>query len=104
MPTENKPSRNEDEYFLKQDAELIAAQKAKRDAERAAAGRAEHLMKCPKCGHDLQERTVGPVTIDVCPHCQGMWLDNGELELISRVQDSKAGNFIRDLFKGLRRK
>lgn len=98
---ETKPSRNEDEYFLKQDAELIAAQKAKRDAERAAAKRAEHHMKCPKCGHDLKEETVGPVTVDTCPHCHGMWLDSGELEMISKVKDGAVGGFIRDLFKGL---
>ena len=104
MSTENKPSRNEDEYFVKQDAELMKAQRAKLDAERAAAKRAEYHMKCPKCGHDLQEQDFGRVKIDVCSHCQGVWLDNGELEMLSHVQDAKAGNFIRDLFKGRRNK
>ena len=32
MPIEQKPSRNEDEYFRKLDAELIKAQRAKLDA------------------------------------------------------------------------
>ena len=31
-------------------------------------------------------------------------LDNGEIEMLSRVEDSKAGSFIRDLFKGRRTK
>ncbi len=104
MPIENKPSRNEDEYFLKQDAELIAAQKAEREAERAAAKRAEHHMKCPKCGHDLEEQVSGPVTVDVCPACKGMWLDHGELEMIAKVQEGAVSGLIRDLFRGRRGK
>lgn len=104
MPSENKPSRNEDEYFVKLDAELIKAQRAKLDAERAAQERQAHFMKCPKCGADLQERAHGPVKVDVCPECKGMWLDNGELELMGSVGEGNIGGFIRDLFKGLRSK
>ncbi|MEX2181062.1 MAG: zf-TFIIB domain-containing protein [Gemmatimonadaceae bacterium] len=104
MPIENKPSRNEDEYFVKQDAELIKAQRAKLDAERAAAQRAEHYMKCPKCGHDLAEQDFGPIKVDACTNCHGMWLDSGEMEMISRVRPSAAGGFVRDLFKGFRDK
>jgi hypothetical protein len=50
--TTEKPSRNEDEYFAKQDAELLKAQRARAEAERVAAERRMHFMKCPKCGHD----------------------------------------------------
>jgi len=104
MPTDNKPSKNEDEYFLKQDAELIKAQRAKLDAERVVAQRKANLMTCPKCGGKLQERELGSVKIDVCPDCHGTWLDAGELELIGRVKDGAASGFIKDLLKGLRRK
>jgi hypothetical protein len=104
MSTENKPSKNEDEYFLRADAELIKAQRLKLDAEREAARRKQHFMKCPKCGGDLKEQALSSVKIDVCVDCKGMFLDAGELEMISRVKDTAIGGFIRDLFKGLRNK
>ena len=48
-----KPSKNEEEYFARRDAELLrqqreAARKAQTEAERRS-----HHMKCPKCGYDL---------------------------------------------------
>lgn len=98
----DKPSKNEDEYFLLKDAELIKEQRAKLDARRAARHRAEHYMKCPKCGADIAEQTIGPVKVDVCPDCHGMWLDDGELEMITKVRDSAVGGFLRDILKGLR--
>jgi ssDNA-binding Zn-finger/Zn-ribbon topoisomerase 1 len=100
MSTE-KPSKNEDEYFLLQDQELIAANRARLDAERAAAKRKEHFNKCPKCGADLKEQEFKHVKVDVCPDCRGMWLDAGELEMITRVKDSAVSGFLKDIFKGL---
>lgn len=98
------PSKNEDEYFLLKDAELIKAQRAKLDAERKAAERQAHFMKCPKCGADLKETEFSQVKVDVCPSCNGMWLDAGEIDLIGRTSEGATGTFIRDLFKGLRSK
>ncbi len=95
------PSKNEDEYFLLQDAELIKAHRAKLDAERQAAERRQHFMKCPKCGADLKEQEVRHVKVDACPDCKGFWLDAGEIELIGKVKDSAMGTFLRDLLKGL---
>jgi phage FluMu protein Com len=104
MSTDNKPSKNEDEYFLRADAELIKAQRARLDAERLAAERKSHYMKCPKCGSDLAESEFSHVKVDVCPSCRGMWFDAGEIDLIARTNESATGGFIRDLFKGLRSK
>ncbi len=98
---ETKPSRNEDEYFAKQDAELLKAQRAKLDAERAAAQKSAHYMKCPKCGSDLKEQELASVKVDVCPNCKGMWLDAGELDLVGRVRNSAIGGFLKDIMKGL---
>lgn len=98
---ETKPSRNEDEYFAKQDAELIKAQRAKLDAERAAVQKSTHFMKCPKDGSDLQEQELASVKVDVCPTCKGMWLDAGELEIVGRVRNSAIGGFLKDIIKGL---
>ena len=93
-----KPTRNEDEYFLKQDAELLKEQRARLDAERQRAERSAHYMKCPKCGGDLVEREFSGVKVDVCPADNGMWLDAGELELLEKVDTSRLGSFVRSLF------
>jgi len=43
-------------------------------------------MECPKC----RERDMVPVfteqgaEIDSCPHCKGIWLDGGELDLVNK--------------------
>jgi len=104
MTHDFKPSKNEDEYFLLQDAELIKAQREKLDADRTARERQAHRMKCPKCGADLKETQFQHLKVDVCTDCGGMWLDAGEMEMIGRVTDNAVGGFIRDLFKGLRNK
>jgi uncharacterized protein len=95
--TQETPSRNEDEYFAKQDAELIKQMRTKLDSERTAQERKAHFMKCPKCGADLKEETHGHVKIDVCPECKGVFLDAGEMDLMRQVQKSGGQN----IFKGL---
>ncbi len=43
-------------------------------------------LSCPQCASDLEPRQVGDATIDVCPTCQGIWVDwfDGELPTIAR--------------------
>ncbi|HET7425646.1 MAG TPA: zf-TFIIB domain-containing protein [Gemmatimonadales bacterium] len=81
--TTDKPSRNEDEYFVKQEAELIRKQRAQAEASALDAERKTHYMKCPKDGYDLASSSYHGVQIETCPHCGGMWLDAGELEAVS---------------------
>ena len=81
--TTDKPSRNEDEYFVKQEAELIRKQRAQAEASALDAERKTHYMKCPKDGYDLASSSFHGVQIETCPHCGGMWLDAGELEAVS---------------------
>lgn len=97
MPTEEKPSRNEDEYFARMDADLMKERRARLDLEREQRERTSHYNKCPKCGVDLAEREHGGVKIDQCPECGGMWLDKGELEIIEEL-DRKSSSFIGGLF------
>jgi hypothetical protein len=78
-----KPSRNEDEYFAQQNAELLRKQREKLEAAALDAERKTHYMKCPKDGYDLATSEFNNVQIDTCPHCGGMWLDAGELELVA---------------------
>jgi uncharacterized protein len=81
--TTDKPSRNEDEYFVKQEAELIRTQRAQAEAALRDAERKSHFMKCPKDGYDLASSMYHGVQIETCPQCGGMWLDAGELEAVS---------------------
>ncbi len=103
-PEDFRKLRTEDEYFLKLDAELIKAHRARLDAERKHAERHATHNKCPKCGADLKEVKHGHILIDVCPSCKGVWLDAGELEMIEHVHESKVGTFFTDLLKGLSQK
>ncbi len=82
----DKPSRNEAEYFVKQDAELIRRQRAQAEAAAVDAERRTHYMKCPKDGFDLTSSTYHGVQIETCPHCGGMWLDAGEIDAVAHEE------------------
>ncbi len=46
------------------------------------------MRKCPVDDFTLAQESYEGVTIDVCPHCSGVWLDSGELESIQSAQAS----------------
>lgn len=105
MATEEKPSRNEDEYFAKLDADLMKERRARLDAEREKQERFSHHNKCPKCGCDLIESEHNGIKVDQCQECSGIWLDKGELELIEemdRRNPQNRYNFVQSLFKLVR--
>lgn len=100
--------RREDEWFQKNEKELLEAAKAarqKRETERAAKEREEerrrlrelHHMKCPKCGHDLKEEALEGVHVDRCTFCEGIFLDAGELDRIFLQKDVERTGFLRKL-------
>lgn len=101
MAIEHKPSSNEDEYFLKLDAERIKEMRTKLDGERAQAERKSHYMKCPKCGGTLKETDFQHIKVDICSDCSGIWFDAGEVEMLGFVRGKDAGGFLSGLFKGL---
>lgn len=87
MSTTKKPSHEEEEYFAKEDAArrhvLAVEHKAKLQAEEVEALKKAHWMHCPKCGFTLEPIQFKGVTIDKCFHCNGTWLDAGELETLA---------------------
>ena len=101
-PIDEKPSRNEEEYFARDNAERVKALRQQLDEMRATAERQSHIMRCPRCGGHLQEKKYHNMSIDVCPDCGGTWLDKGELEILEHVDHSNVREFIGSLF-GLRR-
>jgi hypothetical protein len=99
MAIENKPSRNEDEYFARENAELIRRLRAERDAQRAqSATAATTTMTCPRCGGTLVEREHHHLKIDECAACGGVWLDKGELQILERVDETSRRSFLGGLF------
>jgi hypothetical protein len=45
-----------------------------------------HYMRCPKCGMELIEIDYKGIKIDECSECEGIWLDAGELEAVSKLE------------------
>src|SRR5207302_2654224 len=86
-PMTDKPSRNEEEYFARRDAELLRQQLASAQQAAAQAERRSHSMKCPKCGYDLITGEWHGVEIDQCTHCHGLWFDAGEAESLLDHED-----------------
>jgi ribosomal protein L37AE/L43A len=101
MPTDEKPSRNEDEYFARQNLEIIHEMRVKLDAERKKAERQAHQNKCPRCGGDLEEKQAEQVKIDECGDCGGIWLDKGEIDQLGRVNQARgvSGGVLGSLFR-----
>jgi len=77
-------SNNESEYFARREAELKSHLNAKLVAEADAAERRTHLMRCPRCGGRLAHVEMHGVVIDKCPDCLGIFLDDGELQVLAK--------------------
>ncbi|HYL20406.1 MAG TPA: zf-TFIIB domain-containing protein [Gemmatimonadales bacterium] len=98
----DKPSRNEDEYFAKRDAELLRQQRANAQRTAAEAERRSHYMKCPKCGYDLITGEWHGIQIDQCTHCHGLWFDAGEAEsLMAYPEPNVIARVFRALLRGV---
>ena len=102
--------KREDEWFLRNEQELIAAARVareKREKERAALEQAEelkrlrdlHFMKCPKCGHDMTQESLEGVSVDRCGFCEGLYLDAGELDQLVLKKDDDRKGFLRRLIQ-----
>ena len=78
----------ENEYFRRQEQELIEKMKSKLNAGNAQAGN----FDCPKCDGKLVETDFETIKIDVCNNCTGVWLDAGELAQIAH-KDTEGGWF-----------
>jgi ribosomal protein L37AE/L43A len=101
-----KPSKNEDEYFARRDAELLRQQRAAAQQAAAESERKQHYMKCPKCGYDLITGEWDGIQIDQCTHCHGIWFDAGEAEALLKTAETPnvLGRVFRAVVKGVTRK
>ncbi len=97
----DKPSRSEEEYFVKREAELLKERRIA--AERAAdqAERQSHYMKCPKCGADLVKQDNDGIEVDRCPECHGVWFDAGEAEALVKRESGGVAGIFRSIIRGV---
>lgn len=90
----------EDHYFYQEDMKLIEQLRKEREeriqAEMAKEAQKErdrlrelHWMQCPKCGHEMLERSLENVKVDICTLCEGIFFDRGELEELMLFQQSQ---------------
>ncbi|MEK6646322.1 MAG: zf-TFIIB domain-containing protein [Candidatus Firestonebacteria bacterium] len=84
-----KRNEKEEEYFVKIEFERkkkIEVEKHKKIADEEKKRLKEfHYMRCPKCGMKLIEIDYKGIKIDECSECDGIWLDTGELESVSKL-------------------
>jgi len=97
----DRRKEQEEKYFHERNRELIEKLRQKAEAERKEMERKhrkdQHWMKCPKCGHDLEEQKMGPLLVDKCADCGGVFFDAGELDVLLAAE--KEGSILRRLFK-----
>ena len=86
MSDPNKPSRLEDEYFVREDAErlrkLHAEEMARLQASEKDALRKLHQGRCSSCGAQLVPESVAGLTMQHCPNCGGAFLDKKAWDLL----------------------
>lgn len=73
----------EDEYIHRKDREALDRLREQLRAEAESAGK-EHARPCPLGHGPLAEVRHDQVVIDRCDTCGGVWLDAGELELLTK--------------------
>ena len=88
-----KPSDKEEEYFARLEFDRKKKQeeqlRTQMDIEEKQKSKELHYMHCPKCGMKLIEIDYKGIEVDKCSSCDGVWLDAGELEAISKLEQTK---------------
>jgi predicted Zn-ribbon and HTH transcriptional regulator len=100
-PSGEKPSRNEEEYFAKREADLIKSRREASERASQEAMRQSHYMKCPKCGADLVTEDHDGVQVDRCPECHGMWLDAGETAGLVKRESGGIVGVLKSVVRGV---
>lgn len=85
-----KASEHEEEYFARMEYEKKKKIEEERQRQLAEEERKRlkelHYMRCPKCGMQLVEIDYKSIKVDKCSSCEGIWLDAGELESVSKME------------------
>jgi uncharacterized protein len=98
--THERPSKNEDEYFARRDAELLRQHRESARKSAAELERKTHYMKCPKCGYDLITGDWDGVQIEQCTNCHGIWCDADEVKAILK-RPTPPNNILARIFRAV---
>ena len=92
-----KSSESEEEYFARLEIEkkkkLMEEKRKNLASDEKKKLKELHYMRCPKCGMELTEIDYKKIKIDKCFSCQGVWMDAGELEAVSELDQSIMDKF-----------
>jgi uncharacterized protein len=91
MGLHEEGKKKEDHWFLEKDLaalerirkereERIRRETTAEQAKALEALRAAHWLRCPKCGHAMEELSLSDVSVERCTRCDGIFFDRGELE------------------------
>ena len=90
MSSTKKPSHEEEEFFAKEEAtrlhNLAKERARKMEAVELETQKQAHWMRCPKDGFPLTTIKFKGLAVDKCFHCNGTWLDAGELETLAGAE------------------
>ncbi len=96
-PVHSSGYNAEEDHFHEKDRQALEALRSKLDQKRTAQkdseDRISHWMKCPKCGHDLEEIKLDVVMVDKCTGCSGVYFDAGEVEMLLEANKKSSGFF-----------
>ncbi len=85
-----KPSESEEEHIARMEYERLKKLEVEKHKRLAGEEKKKlkelHYMRCPKCGMELIEIDYKEIKIDKCSECEGIWLDAGELEAVSKLE------------------
>ena len=92
-----KPTETEAEYFDKVEFERRKMRETEKQAQFVEEDKRKlkelHYMRCPKCGMQLIQIDYKRIAVDKCSSCGGVWLDAGELEVVSEMDKGALGKF-----------
>lgn len=98
-----KPSRNEEEYFARQEAEkkrrLADEIKTKFKDEELTQLRNKHHGHCSKCGMEVQTLIFKDIQIDKCYACGAVVLGEEDFEKLAGEEDDSLLGGLIGLFK-----
>lgn len=96
-PFDDRRRGLEEEYFNKKNRDALERLRAQR-AEAGTDREAGATRQCPLGHGALTEMALDAVFIDRCEQCQGVWLDAGELEHLTKR--GEGGGWLGRLFGG----
>ena len=90
----SKPSRNEQEYFHREEFQSRMSAARQREAVREQQERRRwldaHEGHCPKCGGVLEGIHTVEGRVDQCPNCLGVWLDHEMFDRLTHPTEKNA--------------